>query len=152
MRWRCPTDATSLSSPGWHLALPAARARGVFAPFLRDYTAIRDAEGYGYDDLARLQRLPDVDPADPLAWQWRMRAISFASLRRHVLAPMDQSAAIHEGTTKTHEDEINTSILRAPFVALRRIASSLRVLDLGAGVGWLSNRLAGWGTIPARSI
>ena len=46
--------------------LPPDRA-AVFAPFLRDYTAIRDAEGYGYDDLARLQRLPEVDPAEPLA-------------------------------------------------------------------------------------
>src|SRR5215207_5214218 len=84
--WRCPTDATSFRYvDGIWRGLPPERA-AVFAPFLRDYTAIRNAEGYGYDDLARLQRLPDIDPADPLAWQWRMRAISFASLRRRVIA------------------------------------------------------------------
>src|SRR5215204_1144638 len=83
---RCPIDSASFRCvDGIWRCLPPERA-AIFAPFLRDYTAIRDAEGYGYDDLARLQRLPDVDPADPLAWQWRMRAISFASLRRRVIA------------------------------------------------------------------
>ena len=79
--WRCPIDATSFRCVGgiWR-CLPPERA-AVFAPFLRDYTAIRAAEGYRHDGLARLQRLPDIDPGDPLAWQWRMRAISFASLR-----------------------------------------------------------------------
>ena len=90
--WRCRVDETSFRCvDGIWRCLPSERA-AVFAPFLRDYTAIRDAEGYGYDDLARLQRLPDVDPADPLAWQWRMRAISFASLRQNVLAPMERMA------------------------------------------------------------
>ena len=85
--WRCRIDgATFRCVDGIWRCLPPERA-AFFAPFLRDYTAIRGAEGYGYDDLARLQRLPDVDSADPLAWQWRMRAISFASLRRHVLEP-----------------------------------------------------------------
>jgi SAM-dependent methyltransferase len=67
--------------------LPPERA-AFFAPFLRDYTQIRDAEGYGYDDDERYRRLPEVDPADPLAWQWRMRAITFAELRRRVLEPI----------------------------------------------------------------
>src|SRR4051812_36693692 len=74
--WRCPLDATSFRCEDgiWRCLSPERAA--VFAPFLRDYTAIRDAEGYGYDELARLQRLPNVDPSEPLAWQWRMRAIS----------------------------------------------------------------------------
>jgi SAM-dependent methyltransferase len=105
--------------------LPPDRA-AIFAPFLRDYTSIRDAEGYGYDDLARLRRLPDVDPAEPLAWQWRMRAVSFASLRRHVL--VRPSSFVLRPSSNEH--------------------SKLRVLDLGAGVGWLSNRLAELGHNP----
>jgi len=80
-----------------------------FAPFLRDYTTIRSAEGYGYADPMRYRRLPDVDPDDPLAWQWRMRARSFDCLQQQVLA---------------------------------RRGAGLAVLDVGAGVGWLSNRLA----------
>src|SRR5689334_13115920 len=142
--WRCPIDTTTFHCVDgiWRFLLPERAA--VFAPFLRDYTTIRDAEGYGYDDLVRLRRLPNVDPAEPLAWQWRMRAISFASLRRHVLEPMEQSVGIHEDTpshTKTSQN----------FVSLRAsswIVSGLRVLDLGAGVGWLSNRLAELGHSP----
>ena len=110
--WRCPIHATSFHCvDGIWRCLPPERA-AVFAPFLRDYTAIRDAEGYGYDDLARLRRLPDVDPAEPLAWQWRMRAISFASLRRKVLEPMERMAGIHEDTRR------HTNISHV-FVSLR---------------------------------
>jgi SAM-dependent methyltransferase len=121
----------------WRFLTPERAA--VFAPFLRDYTAIRNAEGYGYDDLARLQRLPDVDPADPLAWQWRMRAISFASLRRNVLEPLGHC-----------NNDLPLTLPPSSFV-LRPSSdrySGLRVLDLGAGVGWLSNRLAGLGHYP----
>jgi SAM-dependent methyltransferase len=142
--WRCPVDARLFRCvDGIWRCLPPDRA-AVFAPFLRDYTAIRDAEGYGYDDLARLQRLPDVDPAEPLAWQWRMRAASFASLRRNVLGSMAQSSRIDEGTPR-HTNHIQNFVpLRAPSW----IVSGLRVLDLGAGIGWLSNRLAELGHHP----
>jgi SAM-dependent methyltransferase len=152
--WRCPIDATPFRCvDGIWRCLPPDRA-AVFASFLRDYTAIRDAEGYGYDDLARLQRLPDVDPADPLAWQWRMRAISFASLRRHVLAPVghrhnDRRRMPDQRRTTKDESRLGgswpltlhpSSFVLRPWSAQH---SSLRVLDLGAGVGWLSNRLVG---------
>lgn len=138
--WRCPIDATSFHCvDGIWRFLPPDRA-AVFAPFLRDYTTIRDAEGYGYDDLARLRRLPDVDPAEPLAWQWRMRAISFASL---LSVLRFEQPGIHEGPRR-HTNSFSS------FVALRGPSwiAPLRVLDLGAGVGWLSNRLAELGHVP----
>lgn len=97
----------------WRLLAPERLAH--FAPFLRDYTTIRSAEGYGYDELERYRRLPEVAPDDPLAWQWRMRARSLAVLERQVLA---------------------------------RLGGGLRVLDLGAGVSWLCNRLAERGHWP----
>jgi len=150
--WRCPNDATMFRCvDGIWRCLPPERA-AVFAPFLRDYSAIRDAEGYGYDDLARLQCLPNVDQADPLAWQWRMRASSFASLRRHVLEPTG-----FRHTQRRHMlDERRTTNDEGsecwPSSAVVRPSSprhrSLRVLDLGAGVGWLSNRLAELGHVP----
>jgi SAM-dependent methyltransferase len=146
--WRCPIDDSSFRCvDGIWRCLPPERAQ-VFAAFLRDYTAIRDAEGYGYDDLARLQRLPDVDPDDPLAWQWRMRAISFAALRRHVLAPIEhrhneRRVPDQQRTTK-NELQPSSFVLRLSPDPHKR----LRVLDLGAGVGWLSNRLAGLGCYP----
>jgi SAM-dependent methyltransferase len=106
---RCPADGTTYRCEDgiWRFMTPERSA--YFAPFLRDYAAIRSAEGYGYDAPERYRRLPEADPDDPMAWQWRMRARSFACLERRVLA---------------------------------RRESGLRVLDLGAGVGWLSNRLA----------
>jgi SAM-dependent methyltransferase len=111
---RCPADGTSYRRVDgiWRFLSPERAA--YFAPFLRDYTAIRGAEGYGYDDPARYRRLPEADPADPLAWQWRMRARSFACLRRRVLPR-------HAG---------------------------ISALDLGAGIGWLSSRLAELGHYP----
>jgi SAM-dependent methyltransferase len=151
--WRCPTDALSFRCvDGIWRCLPPERA-AFFAPFLRDYTAIRDAEGYGYDDLAHLQRLPDVAPTDPLAWQWRMRAISFASLRRHVLEPIgrhhNERRDMSDQGRKT-KDETRLALRPSSFV-LRPWSTQpdgLRVLDLGAGVGWLSNRLAELGHYP----
>ncbi len=147
--WRCPTDATSFGCVDgiWRCLSPERAA--FFAPFLRDYTAIRAAEGYGYDDLARLQRLPDVDPVDPLAWQWRMRAISFASLRRHVLEPIGDYHMTDE--RRRTKDEGRPPHRRTSSFVLRPSSdqrSGLRVLDLGAGIGWLSNRLAELGHIP----
>jgi len=134
--WSCPADARQFACvDGIWRFLPPDRA-AAFAPFLRDYTTIRDAEGYGYDQPARYRRLPAVDPADPLAWQWRMRAASFASLRRRVIARQE-----------AQRNAKNTPF----FVSLRvpsRAIEGLRVLDLGAGVGWLSHQLARLGHLP----
>ncbi|HEU5103888.1 MAG TPA: class I SAM-dependent methyltransferase [Roseiflexaceae bacterium] len=142
--WRCTADSQRFECVDaiWRF-LPPDRA-AVFAPFLRDYTTIRDAEGYGYDDPARYQRLPKVDPADPLAWQWRMRAASFASLRRHVLVPLARRTMTREETRKGAKRSSCFALLRRPS----RAATGLRVLDLGAGVGWLSNQLARLGHTP----
>ena len=124
----------------WRL-LPPERA-AYFAPFLRDYTTIRSAEGYGYAEAERYRRLPEVDPGDPLAWQWRMRAITFAELERRVLGAM---VTIHEGTRRNTKKTNSFVPLRAPSWINRQ---SLRVLDLGSGVGWLSHQLARRGHRP----
>ncbi len=138
---RCQAHGSYPRIDGIWRMLPPERAE-YFAPFLRDYAAIRSAEGYGYAEAQRYRRLPEVDADDPLAWQWRMRARSFAELRRRVLDPMIR---IHQGTPRaTKRDQ--------PFVPLRgpsRIDSrGLRVLDMGSGVGWLSHQLARLGHAP----
>jgi SAM-dependent methyltransferase len=170
----------------WHMLLPERAA--YFAPFLRDYTAIRSAEGYGYDAAERYRRLPEANADDPLAWQWRMRARSFAELRRRVLEPMQN---IREGTRRNANNErvplgLNSArvgderretrderqeTMRSYLLSLvsrlkplayfsrpirglaslrvsSRIDSGLRVLDMGAGVGWLSHQLACLGHAP----
>lgn len=86
-----------------------------FRPFLEEYTRIRHAEGRGSTDAAYYLRLPEPSPADPMAWQWRMRAVSFQALHRSCLA---------------------------------MAGTPMKILDLGAGVGWLSHRLARLGHAP----
>jgi SAM-dependent methyltransferase len=76
--------------------------------FLVDYHTVRRAEGRGSLDPAYYLALPDTAAADPLAWQWSMRARTWRSLERHEVASW---------------------------------APGSKVLDLGAGVGWLANRL-----------
>ena len=140
---RCPAHGGYSRVDGvWRMLAPGRDA--YFAPFLRDYTAIRDAEGYGYAESERYHRLPAVDPADPLAWQWRMRARSFAELERRVLEPMVATTDHRPQTTDHQSHSANT---RQSSVVGRR-SSPLRVLDLGAGVGWLSHRLAQLGHAP----
>ena len=80
---------------------------------MRDYESIRRAEGRGSDDPAYYRALPFEDLTDRFRSDWQIRATSFRALVRHVLEPAEA-----------------------------RQRGPLRVLDLGAGSGWLSNRLA----------
>ncbi|HEX3129617.1 MAG TPA: methyltransferase domain-containing protein [Thermoanaerobaculia bacterium] len=95
----------------WRFLPPEREA--VFAPFLRDYTRIRHAEGRGSDDPEHYLRLPDCDPSHPIAWQWQMRRRTWETFRSQVLPRLGP-----------------------------------KILDLGAGVGWLSHRLADLGHQP----
>jgi SAM-dependent methyltransferase len=78
-------------------------------PFLRDYTRIRLAEGRGSESPDFYLRLPECDPAHPIAWQWAIRRRTFDHLVRRVLP---------------------------------RLGPKRQIVDLGAGVGWLSRHLA----------
>jgi LCP family protein required for cell wall assembly len=104
----------------WDAIDPAARSR--HERFLADYLTVRRGEGRGSDDPEYYRRLPDARRDDPVAAQWRIRRRTWKHLRRHVLRRLGP----RRGST------------RAP----------LRVVDLGAGVGWLSNRLAAAGHRP----
>lgn len=88
--------------------------------FIREYETIRGAEGRGSDDPAYYRNLPWVDRQDRWAADWGIRARSFHAFVRRVLVPLEREN-------------------RRP----------LRILDLGAGNGWLSNRLAQRGHYPA---
>ncbi len=99
---------------GIHRFLPADRRRH-YAPFLRDYAAVRVGEGRHVVDVDSCRRLPEPTPGGALEWQWKLRRRSWATVRDRVLAPLGQH---------------------------------LTVLDVGAGVGWLSNRLHDLGHSP----
>ena len=83
------------------------------ARFRSAYAAHRAAEGRGEGGLAELAALPYVRRG-PLKREWDVRARSFERFVRRVLTPYERAAAPHR----------------------------LSVLDLGAGNGWLCNRLA----------
>jgi HemK-related putative methylase len=85
----------------------------IFERFIADYEAIRRAEGRGSDDASYYRALPERDITGRFESDWRIRARSYEALVRHVVEPLE-----------------------------RRKRRPLRILDLGAGNCWLSNRLA----------
>jgi SAM-dependent methyltransferase len=84
--------------------------------FLEQYAAIRHAEGRGSDDAAYYRALPYRDLSGRNGEQWKIRARSFDHFMRRVIRPMEE-----------------------------KLPRPLEVLDLGAGNGWLSWRLAARG-------
>lgn len=102
----------------WDFLTPERAA--FFNRFLAEYTAVRMAEGRGELESEDYRNYPYVPESHPLAWQWRIRAKSYEALRGKVLVPMAYA--------------VN--------------GRPLRLLDLGAGHGWLSYRLAANGHCP----
>jgi HemK-related putative methylase len=84
-----------------------------FQPFIEDYETIRIAEGRGSHDAQYYRALPEHDLTGRFVDDWRIRSKSYYQLIDTVIRPIE------------HE-------LKRP----------LGILDLGAGNGWLSNRLA----------
>jgi ubiquinone/menaquinone biosynthesis C-methylase UbiE len=132
LRLRCPRcaaalDPTADTTPGfscfechfpivhrdgiWH-ALPIERVT-YYSKFIKDYEAIRAAEGRGSRDSSYYLDLPVVDHSDNNADQWKIRARTYKFLKRRVLPNIGSDSRSHA-----------------------------RVLDIGAGNGWLSYRLA----------
>ena len=90
-----------------------------YETFIREYESIRAAEGRGSSSPAYYLALPYQDISGRLAAQWKIRARTFDSIERDILRPL----------------------------ASQQLAP-LRILDLGAGNGWLSYRLALAGHSP----
>jgi SAM-dependent methyltransferase len=84
-----------------------------FARFVADYQRIRAYEGRGSTSDAFYLALPYRDLSGRNAWQWAIRTRTFRYMERKILPAI---------------------------VTLARPA--LRILDLGAGNGWMSYRLA----------
>src|SRR5208337_5121733 len=80
---------------------------------VRDYEFIRRKEGRCSQDPAFYLALPFADLTGNFIEQWRIRARSFRYLERRLLPRL-----------------------------IQLYGSSLRILDIGAGNGWLSYRLA----------
>lgn len=87
--------------------------------FLEQYSIIRHAEGRGSSDSEYYRALPWRDLTGKNAAQWKIRACSYSHFERTILRDIERSH-------------------RRP----------LRILDLGAGNGWMSNRLRQRGHHP----
>jgi ubiquinone/menaquinone biosynthesis C-methylase UbiE len=87
--------------------------------FIVEYEFIRAAEGRGSVDSAYYLALPFEDLSGKMSDQWKIRAQTFRHIERRVITPL----------------------------ALNHVRP-LRILDLGAGNGWLSYRLALLGHTP----
>jgi SAM-dependent methyltransferase len=103
---------------GIWLTLPAERER-YYAQFVADYELIRAAEGRGSHSSDYYLALPYRDISGKNQSQWMIRARTYDYLVQHILP------------------EIQT-----------RSGADARVLDVGAGNGWLSYRLALMGFRP----
>ncbi len=90
-----------------------------YETFTHEYESIRAAEGRGSSEPAYYLALPYQDLSAKMVEQWQIRARTF--------------------------DSIESNIVR-PLAARQR--KPLRILDLGAGNGWLSYRLALAGHSP----
>ena len=86
---------------------------GARQQFLRDYAVIRRAEGRGANDPAYYLALPYRDITGRNASQWAIRGRSYRYFERRILPGLERAAA-----------------------------GPLEILDLGAGNGWMSYRLA----------
>jgi SAM-dependent methyltransferase len=90
-----------------------------FSQFISDYEFIRAAEGRGSADAEYYLALPYCDLSGNNRQQWIIRASTYRYIERHIL----------------------------PYVSSGN-KRRLRILDLGAGNGWMSYRLALAGHAP----
>jgi SAM-dependent methyltransferase len=112
-RHLCPNCHFTLRSEnGIWQGLTSSRV-AHFARFIEDYQNIRSAEGRGSRTAEFYLSLPYRDLSGKNAWQWKIRARSYDLLSKKLLPRL-----------------------------LRGGRNSPAVLDLGAGNGWMSYRLA----------
>ena len=91
-----------------------------FSRFVADYQFIRAAEGRGSVDAKYYLGLPYRDLSDRNSKQWTIRSRTYRYIERQIL----------------------------PDIVIRQPRRKLRILDLGAGNGWMSYRLAIRGHLP----
>jgi len=130
LRMTCPNCRTPLETRGEDLLICPGEGReylcegGIwrcllperaqyYARFLQEYESVRLAEGRGSSEPQYYRALPFEDLSGRSTADWRIRARSFTTFVKQVLVPLESERS-----------------------------NALKILDLGAGNGWLSNRLA----------
>jgi SAM-dependent methyltransferase len=128
---RPPSAVHRLRDGIWRLLAPDREA--FFQQFIAEYEAVRRSESRGCDDPAYYRALPFSDLTGRFCDQWRIRAKSFRTLVDRVLPRLEALPPASVGAPTRGA---------RPMGARRSGARRLRVLDLGAGNGWLSYRLS----------
>jgi SAM-dependent methyltransferase len=103
---------------GIYNALPPDR-EATFRQFVRDYESVRAKEGRGSSCADYYRALPFKDITGRNSWQWHIRARTFRFMEKHLLPNIE-----------------------SPYLR------GCDILDIGAGNGWLSYRLAKRGQRP----
>ena len=115
-RFTCPQDGLEFWNVDGIWRFLLPESEAHYARFIRDYETIRHSEGRGSTSEKYYRALPFKDLSGHHKADWRIRARSFNVLVNKVLTPLQNP-----------------------------LERSLKILDLGAGNGWLSNRLAAQG-------
>lgn len=110
--YHCPTDALTYHCEEGIWRFLPPERRAYFAQFIQEYETVRQAEGWSSQSADYYRALPFVT-GGPHRDIWHIRARSYQSLWAQVVEPM-------------------TAVHKRP----------LRILDIGAGNGWLAYRLA----------
>jgi ubiquinone/menaquinone biosynthesis C-methylase UbiE len=118
--WRCPSCGFHIANNHGILCTLSNDRKNYYGRFAEEYLTIRRDEGRGSQDPAYYLALPYQDTTGRLSGQWAMRAKTYRYLERKILPGLE-----------------------------RELRGALNVLDLGAGPGWLSYRLALRGHRPA---
>lgn len=112
-RMRCPRDGVDYYQECGIWRMLTAEEAALHRPFVRDYDRVRNAEQWGAGNGDYYRALPYSDLSGRHSRIWHIRAASFDALRKEVVVPLAHA-----------------------------LGRPLRVLDAGAGNGWLSYRLA----------
>ena len=108
----CPRcDVTYRQTAGIWRLLVAGR-QDAFREFVHQYETVRIAEGRAMPSAAHLRALPFRDLSKRRRYEWHIRAKSYETLIRRVVAVLEQNGS-----------------------------RTLRIVDLGSGVGWLAYRM-----------
>lgn len=117
--WSCKScSAETLYDNSIWISIAPQRVE-YYKRFIADYEFIRSAEGRGSVDADYYLALPYKDLSGNNTDQWKIRACTFRYMERHIIRPL--------------------AVFRN---------QALRILDLGAGNGWMSYRLALMGYFP----
>jgi len=119
VRLTCPTCGFVIPEAKGILCALSPERKSRFEEFVRDYERVRAKEGWGSPTPDYYLALPFKDLTNKHDWIWRIRARTLLCMQNRVLANVEA-----------------------------RTSSGLRILDIGAGNGWLSYRLAKLGHFP----